>query len=320
MTLLILAQLGLIPATSGAVPSDPAPATAVGLTVDSCVDADRDELRRLLEVEYRGPLAEPDRMDRTQVIVRCTEERNEVRVLVPRRPKETVRTVDLTGLGPVAREAKTRELALVIAELVRSAEASEPEAERVALPPPAPEKPAPSPSPAPPRWTQVGALFTAEKYSGGQAQMGPGMAARFAVTRYFNAELRAGARWAETLAVPDGDITSRGIEGGIGVGIDAFPNESRAGLLLTARAEVVWLQIQGHESGTAASGRSVSGLTVVAAAAPCVWMTLSRSLRVLAEPAVVVPIHKLAIEDQGLQAAAIAGVGVAATLGIVAHF
>jgi hypothetical protein len=317
---LILAQLGLVPAASGAASIDAAPASAIGLTVDSCVDADVEELRRLLEVEYRGPLVESDRIDRTQVVVRCTEERNEVRVLVPRRPKETVRTVDLTSLGPVAREAKTRELALVIAELVRSAESSQPEAERVALPPPAPEKPAPSPSPAPARWTQVGALFTAEKYSGGQAQLGPGMAARFAVTRYFNAEVRAGARWAETLAVPDGEITSRGIEGGIGVGIDAFPNQSRAGLLLTARAEVVWLQIQGNERGTTASGRSVSGLTVVAAAAPCVWATLSRSLRVLAEPAVLLPIHRLDIEDQGLRVSALGGVGVAATLGMVAHF
>jgi hypothetical protein len=314
---LILAQLRLTPATSGAASTDPAPAAAIGLTVDSCVDADREELRRLLEVEYRGPLAEADRIDRTQVLVRCTEDHNEVRVLVPRRPKETVRTVDLTSLGPVAREAKTRELALVIAELVRSAEASEPAPERVALPP-APEKPAPLPEPT--RWTQIGALFTAEKYSGGQAQMGPGMAARFALNRYFNAEVRAGARWAETLTVPDGEITSRGLEGGIGVGIDAFPNESRAGLLLTARAEVVWLQIQGNENGTTASGRSVTGLTVVAGAAPCAWIALTRSLRVLVEPTVLVPIHRLTIEDQGLRVSALDGVGVAATLGMVAHF
>jgi hypothetical protein len=317
MVPLILAQLRLIPATSGAVSTDPAPAAAIGLTVDSCVDADREELRRLLEVEYRGPLVDADRIDRTQVVVRCAEDRNEVRVLVPRRPKETVRTVDLTSLGPVAREAKTRELALVIAELVRSAEASEPVPERVALPPAA-EKAAPPPEPT--RWTQIGALFSAEKYSGGQAQMGPGLAVRFALTRYFNAEARVGARWAETLAAPDGQITSRGLEGGVGVGIDAFPSESRAGLLLLARAEVVWLQIQGNESGTTASGRSVTGLTVVAGAAPCAWIALTRSLRVLAEPAILVPIHRLDIEDQGLRVSSLAGVGVAATLGMVAHF
>src|SRR5258708_15264228 len=133
MAPLILAQLAVTAAaSSGSV--DPALGPAIGLTVDACVDADRDELRRLLEVEYRGPLADGERTDLTQVIVRCTEERNEVRVLVPRRPRETVRTVDLSGLGPVAKEAKTRELALVIAELVRSAQASEPVVETMPAP------------------------------------------------------------------------------------------------------------------------------------------------------------------------------------------
>src|SRR6476620_163028 len=132
MAPLILAQVAVVAAVSSGVP-DPALVTAIGLTVAACVDADREALRRLLEVEYRGPLADPDRSDLTQVIVRCTEERNEVRVLVPRRPKETVRTVDLSGMGPVAKEAKTRELALVIAELVRSAQTAETVAEAVAV-------------------------------------------------------------------------------------------------------------------------------------------------------------------------------------------
>src|SRR5882672_1098618 len=109
MAPLILAQLAVAAVAAGAG-GDPASGPAIGLTVVACVDADREELRRLLEVEYRGPVGDGERTDLTQVIVRCTEERNEVRVLVPRRPKETVRTVDLSGMGPVAKEAKTREL------------------------------------------------------------------------------------------------------------------------------------------------------------------------------------------------------------------
>jgi hypothetical protein len=316
MAPLILAQVAVVAALSSGV-ADPAVGPAIGLTVDACVDADREELRRLLEVEYRGPLADGERSDLTQVIVRCTEERNEVRVLVPRRPKETVRTVDLSGLGPVAKGAKTRELALVIAELVRSAQTSEPVVETIPAPR-TPDKVSPLSS-APSRWTQVGALFTAEKYSGGQAQLGPGMAARFAVTRYFITELRVGARWAESLGSPDGSINSRGFVGGIGAGIDAFPDQSRAGLLLMARAEVEWLRVQGNDSG-AAIGRSASGAAVVASAAPCGWIALGHSLRVLAEPAVLVPIHTLVIEDQGERVSSLSGVGVAATLGIMAHF
>jgi hypothetical protein len=318
MAPLVLAQLAVAAAAGGGGSGvDPAVGPAIGLTVVACVDADREELRRLLEVEYRGPVGDAERTDLTQVIVRCTEERNEVRVLVPRRPKETVRTVDLSGLGPVAKEAKTRELALVIAELVRSAQSAEAVAETVTVQR-VPEKV--SPLPEPPRWTQVGALITAEKYSGGQAQLGPGMAARFAVTRYFTAELRVGARWAESLGATDGYITSRGFVGGIGVGIDAFPHESRAGLLLMARAEVEWLRIQGTDESGSVSGRTASGAAFVAGAAPCGWIRLGRSLRVLAEPALLVPIHPLVIEDQGERVSALAGVGVAATLGIMAQF
>jgi len=316
MAPLILAQVAVVAAVSSGV-VDPAVGPAIGLTVDACVDADREELRRLLEVEYRGPLADPDRSDLTQVVVRCTEERNEVRVLVPRRPKETVRTVDLSGPGAVAKGAKTRELALVIAELVRSAQASEPVVETIPAPR-NPDKVAPLLS-APSHWTQVGALFTAEKYSGGQAQLGPGMAARFAVTRYFTTELRVGARWGETLSARDGYINSRGFVGGIGAGIDAFPDQNRAGLFLVARAEVEWLRVQGNDSG-AASGQSASGAAVVASAAPCGWIALGRSLRLLAEPAVLVPLHTLVIEDRGERVSSLSGVGVAATLGIMAHF
>jgi hypothetical protein len=314
---LLFAEPGLAAApASVAVAVDPDLGPPVGLTIDECVDADRDELRRLLEVEYRGRLADGARNDATQVVVQCTEGSNQVRLSVAGRPREIVRTVDLSSLGPVAREAKTRELVLVIAELVRSVEVPEPVSEPITVPR-VPEK-APLLSERS-GGTQIGALFTAEKYSGGQSQVGPGLAARFALTRYFTAELRVGARWAESVGAPDGTITGRGFVGGAGVGVDAFPGHARAGLVVMARAEVEWLRIQGID-GETAEGRAASGAAVIASAAPCGWIALGPSLRVLAEPALLVPIHTLLVEDQGQRASALAGVGVAATLGVVAHF
>ena len=154
------------------------------LAIDPCVGADEETVRKLLDLELRGNPVGTATMPES-VTVRCVEGAEEIRVspwaaLGP----EGVRTIQLPSrddADPAARQGRSRELALAIAELIRRLETNHP-----AALPQAPVRAqgssagtavVPTPPPAQvqargqDRW-QVGAAWAGEAFGGGARLMG----------------------------------------------------------------------------------------------------------------------------------------------------
>jgi hypothetical protein len=134
---LALALAGVLVFGAAAV----ARAADVRLQMDDCALAPVDEVRRILNIELRGALVET--AEATNVTVSCADA-SAVRVTA--RDTATDRALERTvALGAAAPSARSRLLALSIAELVLTLER-----EREATPPPTPTPPPPSPPPPAP--------------------------------------------------------------------------------------------------------------------------------------------------------------------------
>src|SRR5882724_8626977 len=98
MTPAAIAHLALWAASSGPL------GRPLTLKIDPCVDADRDEVSRLVATEFPRPsAAEP--LEVLQVIVTCSGELNQVRVIDPHTSTAIARNVDLRAAGAASREA-----------------------------------------------------------------------------------------------------------------------------------------------------------------------------------------------------------------------
>ena len=147
------------------------------LAIDACIAVDQATVRQVMELEI------PDaRLLPASVSVRCVDGAQEIRI---RRSdlldQEDVRTIHIAPTAdddtPAERQARSRELALAIAEFVRWPGPSA----RAPQNPPAPLPPPPAPVPAPAiatasdvpegRW-QLGILCAFEHFSRGQNLMG----------------------------------------------------------------------------------------------------------------------------------------------------
>ncbi len=284
------------------------------IAIDACVDADHAEVLRLLEIELVGAFAKAS--GPREVGVSCTERPDVVRLFDPARPELGSRILDLTAWGVAARKARTRELALVIAEFVR-------EAHHADVPAPVERHPTrdsrATPDLAPAPRVEVALLSAAEKYAGGHAQIGLSAGVRVRSAFRLVWEARAGARTAETLRAQAGQISAKTLVGSVGVGVDVFPRERRAGLMAVGRLELDWVFISGspNDREPRSEGRSVNGMAWLGGVAASAWFSVSRNLRLLAEPALLIPIRPLSLEDRSLRVSAISGVGAAATLGLL---
>lgn len=110
----------------------------VQIEIDPCVNASRDDVRRLVAIELGSLVADAPGSDQTRVAVGCKETLVELRVDDPITRKSLVRDVDLAETVP---RARARLLALAIAELVS---ASWIELEAIPSPKVPPAGPAPS--------------------------------------------------------------------------------------------------------------------------------------------------------------------------------
>src|SRR5689334_25161740 len=109
------------------------------IAIDPCVEVDADEVRRLAALELNTWRAGSS-VASLSVLVTCGGGVQELRLTDRVKGQETVRQLDLSAASGTDRDAKTRELALAIAELLRRVQVD-------STPEPAP---APKPSPVAP--------------------------------------------------------------------------------------------------------------------------------------------------------------------------
>ncbi len=301
--------LGLLPQTSAAAPRS----IADRISIDDCVDADRGEIVRLLEVELGALQSDAGAAGGDfSLRITCSDQPGMVQVVEQRGTATSTRLLNLSGLDAAARKARARELVLVIAELMRGG--TEPPRAKPRPTPPAP-KPAPPPKPER-RWLELSLLGSAEKYSGGYSQLGLVGGIRWLPVGPLLLDARLGAHLAPTLHAAAGDVQARSGTLAFGVGLDLLPGEHAAGLALLSLLEGQWVFVEGHSHLPTSAGQSSNGWAWVLSVGPSAWLALGKRVRIVAEPALLLPIQSLSIEDRGRDVSRISDWGAAANLGV----
>lgn len=315
MALALLAQPPLVPSSSPY------------LTIDPCVDVDEEAVRDLVELELRGvrvtgsPLPE-------SVTVTCVDGAQEIRVgTSPATEQPTVRTLHLPELpttAPAAIEARSRELALAIAELIRRLEITRP---LPADPPPAEPPPPPPVAPpvvvapvAPPegardRW-RIGALSTVEVFPGGPWLVGGDLSLGVSLGRWVSLELRAGGRFVEGLTSTSEPLSARAGVASLGAGPTFWSRRGAVGFALMVRAQSFGVEYRVESAGPGPAGTSRLG-AVVAAAEPRLLVGLSRHVTLALGGAAGLAVHGIVVRVQGVETSRMSGLLLSGSLGVV---
>ncbi len=293
------------------------------ITIDPCVQVDTEEVRRLVEIElgtWHGRTA----LERLDVAVACAAEGQEVRLTDRARGRVTVRGIDLSASGGKDRDAKARELALAIAELIRRVDleqASEPSAPSVAPPPePTPlEEPA-RVEPAPPSWrVEVGAHAIASGWTGGELLFGADLSGRVHLGRFLIAELELGGRKTRSTALASGKLSGYGLASGVGLALDATPGWRRAGVSFGARLGGDWLRYTAVSGAGASYGGGDAGVVSVAGTTTA-FVALSGPFSATFRAAVGGALHSIQIRDNGRAISGARGMMLSSALGVAARF
>jgi hypothetical protein len=309
--------------------SGAAVAAPVPVTIDACVAVDPEEVRRLTAIELLG-----DESDRAQleVLVGCRGGLQTVRLLHATRGVIDSRSVD-PGMTD-AQDARNRELALAIAELLRRAPeqaAAVPEAT------PAPQVAAPAaPVPdavqpaAPPsehcaiaceRWsTEFGLAAMLVHWSSGHRLLGADLWVRVPLGARFVSEFRAGGR--RTLAataLSDGSIDAGGFGAAAGLGFDVTPALRFVGVTVGARLGFDWLRYAIVDDAGATYG-GADAADVHAMAVATAFVALSEHLRLNCELAAGGALHPIVIRDNGQDVSGVRGMMALGAFGLAARF
>jgi hypothetical protein len=316
------------------------------LTIDPCVAVDEATVRQVMELELRGARSLP-----TSVTVRCIDGAQEIRIRRrTSREGENVRTIQLVPLmdddAPAAYQARSRELALAIAELVRRQDGAPPP-EPPAPPPAPPAAPAPPappalplapPAPSPPvppppaeasvvaasapaevdsprrRW-QVGILSTLEYFSGGQKLAGGDLFLAARLGRWFLAELRVGGRLGiGDEPLPGGQLTARAGSAAGAVGINLWTPRRTLGAAFVLRGQGYLVQFRADGSNVPGTRTALLG-AVALAAEPRLMVALRQWLYLEAAAAVGFLPRGITVRIQGAESRSVSGLFVSGSLG-----
>jgi hypothetical protein len=236
---------------------------------------------------------------------------------------EGVRSIDLPAVGgsdPAAQEARARELALALAEVVRRLELTHPPGS-----PPTPSRPAPPPAPppapaasAPGRW-QLGLLGELEHFNGGQTLWGADVLVGARVGRFVLGELRAGFRRGEDLDAPWVRVTASAATASAAVGLNLWSGRQRVGLALMARAQGYLFEFQSDPAGPSNAG-TARALAFVLATEPRIFVAVTRHLSLAMGAAAGTTVHGILLELQGTVSRSLTGLFLSANLGVVFAF
>jgi len=321
--LLALAIVAMPPdATSGTVERGPS------LDLDACVRVDASAVQSLVELELELADARARHPSfPVSVAVRCLEGGQLIRVEPwASRGDDGIRTIELPDAydATAAREARSRELALAIAELIRRLEITRP---LPAEPPPA--EPPPPPPVAPPvvvapvalpegardRW-RIGALSTVEVFPGGPWLVGGDLSLGVSLGRWVSLDLRAGGRFVDGLTSTPEPLSARAGVASLGAGPTFWSRRRSVGFALMVRAQGFGVEYRVESAGPGPAGTSRLG-AVVAAAEPRLLVGLSRHVTLALGGAAGLAVHGIVVRVQGLETSRMSGLLLSGSLGVV---
>ena len=296
------------------------------LIIDACIAVDQATVRQVMELEISDPRSWP-----VSVSVRCLDGAQEIRM---RRSdaldQEEVRTIQIAPAAdedtPAERQARSRELALAIAEFVRR-------------PGPAlrplPTLPSPMPQPSVPvsthtiasasatevpegRW-QLGVSWTFEHFSRGQGLMGADLFVASRLGRWFLAELRIGGRSGGDQTFSAEYLTTRAVAAAVAAGVNLW-SRSRifgGGLVLRAQGYLVRFRTEAGGGGHVENA-NLGACALALEPRFSVGLTRRFSLQASASPGLV--LHGIVVRLQGAETQSMSGFVVSANLAGVFTF
>jgi hypothetical protein len=310
----ILALALLAMRSEGTAAAEPGPV----LQLDPCLQVDELVVQNLVELELsdaRGRAPTP-----ISVAVRCVEDAQEIRVEPwASRGDDGIRSIALPAADDATAtlEARSRELALAIAELIRRLEITRPLPS--AAPPPRPPPPtivvAPSAPPqAPPdRWA-IGASSSFDHFTGGQSMAGGDLSLALAFGRWALADLRVGGRILDGGTLPSGRLTARAGTASLGAGLH-LASQRRAGFALMLRLQGYAVQYDVELEGGASQGALLGA--VVVAVEPRLFVAITGRISIAAGGAAGLPLHGIVVRTQGVETDSLSGFVLSANLGFV---
>ena len=331
-----------------AVPSGDAPRLTLDLRPCSAVDeaAVRDlielELSETRAVRPDGPIA---------VTVRCVRGAEEIRVLPRSSPSDNAsRTIALSAPsegGPATQQARSRELALAIAELIRRSEitrspGNEQRSAPTPLAPTMPGDPPPptatsAPSPASvlatsapsaeaPAQTiddahatwQLGVQSAFEAFAGGQRLAGADVSVGLRFRRWLLGEFLVGGRLGDAERLPSGQPAFRAATASAGAGLDlTSPRHAVGGaLMLRAHAYAVEYTLA-HPDGSAQSAWLAALFVDLE---PRLVVSVARHVSLMAAVGAGFPVRGIVVRTQGQRTDSLSGLSLSARLGALLAF
>jgi len=251
--------------------------------------------------------------------VRCIEGGQEIRVEPwASRGDDGIRTIELPDAddATAALEARSRELALAIAELIRRLEITRPlPAEAPPPPPPPPIVAVPiAPPEAPPGPFGIAALSSFEYFTGGQWLAGGDLALTVALGRWALGDLRVGGRFAGGETLPAGRLSARAGTAALGAGLNALSRRRTLGFALMFRAQGYGVEYRAELPDS--SRTAVLGAFVVAVE-PRLIVAVTRRISIAAGGAAGLPLHGIVVRTQGVETDSMSGLVLSGSLGLV---
>jgi hypothetical protein len=301
-------------------------AQETSLTIDACIAVDKETVRQVMELEISDAHLLP-----ATVSVRCVDDAQEIRIRRAAPPgREDVRTAHIAPASdndtPAERQARSRELASSIAELVRWPGLSSPPPKTLG----APEPPLPVPAPPlatvsapateiPERHWQLGVLYAFDYFSRGQSLMGADLFTAVRLGRWYLAELHIGGRLGSAKLSAGLQLTTRAAAAAAGLGLNLWSKRHIFGAAIVALAQGYLAQFRG-EGSTESSFTTQSFGALALAVEPRLMASLTPHLSLGASASVGWVPHGIVIRIQGVEAPSISGVAVSAKLGGVLTF
>jgi hypothetical protein len=296
------------------------------LTIDSCIAVDPVTVRQVMELEISDARLLP-----VSVSVQCVEGAQEIRIKRSDAvDREDVRTIHIAPTSDddtaAERQARSRELALAIAEFVRRpGPASRPLQDVPApVPPPPATVPALAVASTPAaevpggRW-QLGVLFAFEHFSRGQSLMGADLFVASRLGRWFLAELRIGGRLAADQTLPDAQLTTRAAAIAAATGVKLWSKSHVFGGALVLRGQAYLVQFRVQQAGEDRFDTAVLGAFALAIE-PRLMFALTRHLSLQASAAAGLVPRGIVVRIQGVETQSISGITVSANVAGVFTF